>query len=219
MLNMDSKLLAAEEAVRRVKSGMVVGLGTGSTSARFIALLGAKVRAGSLHVKGVPTSLDAEELAHHHGIPLLSLEQAPLIHLAVDGADLVDKHLNLIKGGGGAHAREKVVDYAAKKFVVIVDESKLSPYLKGAVPLEILPFAFPQVKRVLQRKRVRVEPRAMLSDNGNVLADAFFPRIPDPAALEQELNDVPGLFANGIFSRNVSEVIVGTSHGVRVLRK
>ncbi|MBU1197916.1 ribose-5-phosphate isomerase RpiA [Candidatus Micrarchaeota archaeon] len=216
---MDLKEQAAAEALKHVRNGMILGLGSGSTSAAFIRLLGQRVRARKLHIQGVPTSKASEKLAKKNGIPLLTLEQARRIDLAIDGADAVDSKLRLIKGGGGAHAREKVIDYAAKRFMVIVDETKMRSSLAGWVPLEILPFALPEISRLFSKQGVRLITRARKSDNGNVLADAFIRKIPNPSALEISLNQIPGMVENGIFSRNVSQVIVATSTGIRILRR
>ncbi len=222
---MDAKASAAQAALKFVRPGMTVGLGTGSTASIFIRLLAAKNKQKDMHLTCVATSKSSEELAKKLGLKVVGLDAVRKIDVAVDGADLVDARLNLVKGGGGAHCREKVVDYAAKRFVVVVDESKLCSKLSGGVPLEILPFAFPLVKPQLQHRFgcktvVRMKAgRPVLSDNGNFLADARFRKIPDAASLELQLDSVPGIVANGLFTKNVSCVVVGSGGGARTLER
>ncbi|MFH1751179.1 MAG: ribose 5-phosphate isomerase A [Candidatus Micrarchaeota archaeon] len=223
---MNGKEMASREALRFVRDKQVIGLGTGSTAAIFIKLLSEKVKAENLDIKCVPTSLASKALAYQHGLALIEPEEVIRIDLAVDGADLVDQKLNLIKGGGGAHCREKVIDYFAEKFVVIADSSKIARKLKGPIPLEILKFAFPLVEKALERDfGVRVELRrkpngdAWISDNGNYIADANFKQIANPAKLESQLDAVAGIVANGIFSRNVQTVIVGYGKKTRIMGK
>ncbi|MFH0971450.1 MAG: ribose-5-phosphate isomerase RpiA [Candidatus Micrarchaeota archaeon] len=223
---MSAKENAAMEALKYVKAGQTIGLGTGSTAALFIQLLAKKAKEEKLEIKCVPTSIESKALAYSLGLHLLEPSEVKAIDVAVDGADLVDAKLNLIKGGGGAHVREKAIDYFAKKFIVIVDDSKISKSLKGPIPLEILPFAFPFVEKVLKNGlKVKVELRrkgngdVFISDNGNFIADAQIKAILNPAKLEDQLNSIPGIVGNGIFSKNVSAVIVGYSKKVMVLRK
>ncbi|MFH1106506.1 MAG: ribose-5-phosphate isomerase RpiA [Candidatus Micrarchaeota archaeon] len=215
---MHGKENAARAALGMVRAGTTLGLGTGSTAEVFIRMLAERNRRKNMHLKCVATSKASERLAKKMGLKVAGLDKVGKIDLAVDGADQVDRRLNLIKGGGGAHAREKVVGYAAGKFVVIVDESKLCTVLHGKIPLEILPFAFPLVKRVVGLQfGAKVVARDVKSDNGNVLADAFFGRVPDPRDLESWLDGVPGVVANGLFTKNVHSVIVGTAKGARVM--
>ncbi|HLC47584.1 MAG TPA: ribose-5-phosphate isomerase RpiA [Candidatus Norongarragalinales archaeon] len=223
---MGAKENAAAGALEFIGDKQTIGLGTGSTAAIFIKLLAEKARAENLELKCIPTSLASKALAYQYGLSLIEPEEVKRIDVAVDGADLIDPKLNLIKGGGGAHAREKVIDYFADKFIVIADGSKLAKKLKGTVPLEILKFAFPFVERLLKDKyKARIEIRrrpngdAWISDNGNYIADANFRNIPNPRRLEEELDSIPGVVANGIFSRNVSVAVVGYDKKVRVLRK
>jgi ribose 5-phosphate isomerase A len=213
---MQAKANAARAAMRFVRKGMTVGLGTGSTAALFIEALGERNRRESLGLTCVATSVASERMAKRIGLKVVGLDRVKSIDLAVDGADQVDLRLNLIKGGGGAHAREKVVDYAAAKFVVIADESKAVSRLSGAVPLEILPFAVPLVARQLLRDYgAKVVPRKGISDNGLALADARFKSIANPARLEAELSLMPGIAANGLFTRNVHGVFFGSETGAR----
>lgn len=222
---MQAKANAAKAALQFIRPRMTVGLGSGSTAEIFIRLLSAENKRKNLHLTCVATSNASEALAKKLGLKVVGLDEIKKIDLAVDGADLVDARLNLIKGGGGAHAREKVVDYAAEKFVVVVDGSKLCRVLQGRVPLEVLPFAFPLVKRQIEKDfkckvvmRVR-RGKPTLSDNGNVLADANFKNIVNPAKLELQLNAVPGIVANGLFTKNVFCVVAGSEEGARILRK
>jgi len=215
-----AKRNAALEALKFVKNNSVIGLGSGSTAAIFVKLLSEKAKKENLKIRCVATSSATEKLARELGLNLANLASVEKIGLAVDGTDLVDSKLNLIKGGGGAHAREKIIAYSAKKFVVIADESKIAKNLSGKVPLEVFPFAVPYVLRILrERFKVQCSVRQFPSDNGNVLIDAFFTGIKNPRKLEEELKSVSGIVENGIFSRNVSSVIVGSENGARILRK
>ena len=215
-----AKRNASLEALKLVKNNSVIGLGSGSTAAIFVRLLSEKAKRENLKIRCVATSSATEKLAKELGLNLVNLASAEKIDLAVDGTDLVDSKLNLIKGGGGAHAREKIIAYSAKKFIVIADESKIAKKLSGKVPLEVFPFAVPYVLKILkERFKVRCSTRQSPSDNGNVLIDAFFNGIKNPGKLEKELKSVSGIVENGIFSRNVSSVIIGSENGARTLKK
>lgn len=221
---MDSaKKNAAEKALGFVKDGMVVGLGSGSTAAIFIALLGALAKRKRWKLSGVPTSEESRAIAVKAGIRVIGLEDAARIDVAVDGADEVDAELNLIKGGGGALTREKIVDYAAKKLIVVVDGGKMRKKLSGWVPIEVVPFAMPQVARALRGMGAKVDARRkgtglFVTDNGNQILDARFGMIPNPARLELELRAVPGIVENGIFSRKRPVVVIGGKGGARILK-
>lgn len=215
----DAKFNAARAALRYIKDGMVVGLGSGRTARLFVRLLGESGR----RVRCVPTSEETAGAARKAGLRLAGLEDVSGVDVAVDGADVVDSNFNLIKGLGGALAREKVVDYAAAQFVVIVDEGKLRERLGGIVPIEVLPFAAPEVARalrkrfgsqVLLRKKGR-EP--FVTDNGNHILDAGFELIEKPERMEEELQLIPGVVANGIFARRRPVIIVGDERGARIL--
>ena len=223
----DPKENAAMAALEFVKDGMVLGLGSGSTAAIFIRLLGEQAKRMKWRLDCVPTSEDSRALALGAGLRVVSLGEVEGIALAVDGADAVDGALNLVKGGGGCHAREKVVAYAAKKFVCIVDESKKVETLAGVpVPVEVLPFACPLVKSQIEKKwKAAAAVRKgtgkmgpMVTDNGNYIIDAVFKEMPDPKALEFDLQKMPGVVANGIFAaRKPDKVIVGKKSGAGVL--
>ena len=226
MSNEDLKLKVAKEAVKLVKDGMVVGLGTGSTAALFIRELGNRIKEEELTVFGIPTSFEAKMLAMQYEIPLVTLDEYD-VDIAFDGADEVEeKTLFLIKGGGGCHTQEKIVDYNADEFVVLVDENKLVKKLgeKFPIPVEVIPSAYRVVMRALsnmggeavitlgERKRGPV-----ITDNGNMIIDVFM-KVDDAIELEKEINNIPGVVENGIFTR-VDKVLVGTKKGVKTLKK
>jgi ribose 5-phosphate isomerase A len=204
-------------AARRVKSGMVVGLGTGSTTAFAIAELGAMLASGELKdIVGIPTSFQASVLAKKYGVPLRSLDDVDQIDIAIDGADEVDPAKNLIKGGGAAHTREKVIDSLAGLFIVVVDESKLVDQLGStfAVPIEVIPMAIAPVTRAVEELGGKPELRMgvkkdgpVITDQGNMVLDVTFAVINDAAQLEMTLNNIPGVLENGLFV-NVADVIL-----------
>ncbi len=213
-------------AAQLVNDGNVVGLGTGSTTHYFIEKLGNRIKAEKMDILGIPTSYQSFLLAKDAGIKITTLEEHH-IDIAVDGADEVDRDFNLIKGGGAAHTLEKIVDESAQHFVVIVHDSKLVENLGNfPVPLEVIPQARRTVHehvvdldgvpslRMAQRKDGPV-----ISDNGNFIMDVKFERIDSPAELERDLNTIPGVVENGIFTGMVDEVLVGTSEGVKTLKK
>ena len=221
-MNLQNRLkrAVARAASKEVQSGQIVGLGSGSTAALLIEDVGARMRSGELTgVRAVPTSFQAELLAQQHGIPLVALNDVDQIDIAIDGADEVDPQRNLIKGGGACHTREKLVDARADRFVVIVDESKLSPALgtNFAVPVEVLPQAYKQVSRALEalggRPDLRMAVRKagpVVTDQGNLVLDTTFEPITNPAQLEEEINNIPGVLENGLFVGVVDEVLVGS---------
>lgn len=208
-----SKINAAKKALELVKDGMIIGLGSGSTAGYFIRFLGEKVRKEGLRIKVVASSLESERLAEESGIEIVDINDIEKIDLAVDGADEVDENRFLIKGRGGCLTREKIIDYSAKKFIVIVDESKLVNRLgkKNPVPIEVIPFAWELVKRRLSEdSSLRTkDKKPYVTDNGNYILDVNFRRIEDPVKLELELNAIPGVVENGIFTRKPEKIIVG----------
>ncbi|MGP1386154.1 MAG: ribose-5-phosphate isomerase RpiA [Thainema sp.] len=205
-------------AAARVTSGSIVGLGTGSTTAFAIQFLGERLKSGELKdIKGIPTSFQASVLAKQYGIPLTTLDEVSGIDVAIDGADEVDPQRNLIKGGGAAHTREKVVDSLAKQFIVVVDSSKIVDKL-GAFPLpvEVLPIAIAPVTRALENLGGKVELRMgvkkdgpVITDQGNMVLDVKFEAITDPAAMEQRINNIPGVLENGLFVDVTDLVLIG----------
>lgn len=217
-----AKKNAAIGALEFIEDGMVVGLGSGTTTEYFIRLLGEKMKEERISVVGVPTSYDSEMQAKRAGIPLIGLERE--IDIAVDGADLIG-HGYVLKGGGGALAREKVVDYAAEKFIVIADEGKVGKGKTYPLVVEAVPFAREYVAREIAKMGFEPELRVggkklgpVVTDNGNFLLDCAG-RIPDAkgaAEFEKEINSIPGVVENGIFSK-YSKIIVGDGKGSREL--
>jgi ribose 5-phosphate isomerase A len=221
----DGKEIAARSAVAALRSGMIVGLGSGSTSLRAVEVIAGRMRAEGLSITGVPTSTATERAARELGIPLATLDQQPQLDVAIDGADQVDAHLACIKGYGGALLREKIVARCAKRFLVMVDPSKVSEFLDKAVPVEVLPFAFGVACRHLValggRPRQRMATTGggpYVTDNGNHIVDVEFGRIADPAALATRLAAIPGVADHGLFVGLVHELHVGEPAGARVVR-
>ncbi|MGD0834848.1 MAG: ribose-5-phosphate isomerase RpiA [Candidatus Dormibacteria bacterium] len=217
MSSLSGKEAAGRAAARFVENGMRIGLGTGSTAHWFIVAVAEAVRSG-VHVEAVATSEASAGLAAELGIELVELDGSGL-DLAVDGADLVDPQLRLVKGGGGAHVRERMVAAAARRFIVVVDGSKLVPQLRGPVPVEILHFGAGATLAALEtcgapfRLRRDGEGVPRLSDNGNLLADGRFGVISDPEALARRIDAVPGTVGHGLFLGMADRVIVGDDGG------
>ena len=215
------KELAGRAAAKLVQDGEIVGLGTGSTAYFTVLALGARVKAG-LKIIGIPTSNATAELARSVGIPLSTLDQYPVLDIDIDGADEIDPHLNLIKGGGGAHLREKVIAAAAKKMVVIADSGKLVPVLgKFPLPVEIVLFARAVVEKKIAalgattKLRTRPDGSPYLTDNGNPILDCSFGKIEDPPALARTLSEIPGIVEHGLFIGLASVALVGRGDSVQ----
>ncbi|MFL5739065.1 MAG: ribose-5-phosphate isomerase RpiA [Flavisolibacter sp.] len=216
---MNSKQLAANKALEKVKDGMTVGLGTGTTAYFAIEGLAALVRAG-LHIRTVASSVASENLAREAGIAVSDFSRIDCIDLYIDGADEVDARTNLIKGGGGALTREKILSFNSEKFLVIVDESKMVQEL-GKFPLavEVLPFAFPFTLSHLEQLGCKASIRKkdatnFLTDNGNFIADCQFNSIPDPSDLNRSIRGIPGVVECGLFEHHfVDMLIVGNKDG------
>ncbi len=220
------KQQAAEKAVEYVASGMVVGLGGGSTALFAIKRLGHLLQTGQLKdVLGVPCSLRVERDARQSGVPLTTLDEHPVVDLTIDGADEVDPNLNLIKGGGGALLREKIVAQASRREVIVVDESKLSPALgtRWAVPVEVLDFGLQTQVSFLRALggeatlRLRGDGTPYRTDQGNLILDVSFGPIAEPAALAAKLSERAGIVEHGLFLGLASEVLVAGPGGVRRL--
>lgn len=214
-----AKKAAAEKAAEGVKPGMIVGLGTGTTAHYAIQAIGERVRQG-LNLKAVASSLASEEEARAYRIEIVPFDNLTSLHLYIDGADEVDTEKNLIKGGGGALLREKVLAYNSKRFIVIVDESKLVIQLgKFHLPVEIVRFAQPltatNIGKLGGRPQLRLkEGKPYLTDNGNYIVDCDFGRIENPVALNEQLHAIPGVVEVGLFANTmVSQVIVGADDG------
>lgn len=216
-----AKRRAGDRAAREVEDGAIVGLGSGSTAAHAIRALGERVADG-LDVAGVPTSFQSREVAKEAGVPLVAPEDVETLDVAIDGADQVAESA-LIKGGGGAHAREKLIAAAAGELLIIVDERKLSDALSAPVPLEVLPPARSIVAADIREaggepslRRADKKSGPVITDNGNLLLDCSFGTIEEPAALAQDLDRLPGLVEHGLFV-DISEVVyVGMETGVEL---
>jgi ribose 5-phosphate isomerase A len=222
-LDLDSlKKAAALKAVDFVHDGMVVGLGTGSTAKHLVLALGEQVRAG-MTLRGVSTSQETARLAKEVGISLIDNENRWEIDVAIDGADQVDPHFNLIKGGGGALLKEKIVSGSAKQFIVMVDHTKQVPVLGGSFPLpiEVIPFGWGCTARkieALTKSRVVLRERngaPFTTEAGHLIVDVHLNRIDQPGELETALNLIPGVVETGLFVGRTNVLIVGTPQGVR----
>jgi ribose 5-phosphate isomerase A len=219
------KKIAAEAAVKQVKDGMMVGLGTGSTAAYAIDALGKLVQNGLL-ITGIPTSEQTARQASALGIPLATLDEQTQVDLTIDGADEVERgSLNLIKGRGGALLREKIVASASTRLVIIVDETKLVERLGtlSAIPVEVVPFGWPVAARKLRELGATVsvrrgdEDKLFVTDGGHYILDCTFGPIAAPSSLEQKLNSIVAVVEHGLFLGLTSEVIVAGQDGVKVL--
>jgi ribose 5-phosphate isomerase A len=207
---------------------MILGLGTGSTTSFYVKKIGELLADGLIkNIKGIPSSKRTEILAKDMGIPLTDFEEHPIIDICVDGADEVDEHLNLIKGGGGALLREKVLAQVSKEFIVIVDDSKTSQNLgeKWAVPVEVLKFAFQTEVKFLESLGAKVELRTdenrvpYLTDENNYILDANFGIIENPAALASKLEKRAGIIEHGLFINLATKVIIAGNDGIKILEK
>lgn len=222
---MKAKKLTGEKATEYIEDGMIIGLGTGSTAYYAIKKVGELVRNG-LKVKAVPTSKETAELAAEEGIELVELADVESLDLTIDGADEVDPDFNLIKGGGGALLREKIVASATDKLIIVVDESKMVENL-GAFPLpvEVTPFSWQYTQRMIEKFSCSSEIRKkdgeiFVTDNANYILDCDFGKIEDPVKIAVELNKLPGVVENGIFAEMAEIVVVGYNDGhVEVLEK
>jgi ribose 5-phosphate isomerase A len=221
---MDRKKAAAEAAIELVKDGMVVGLGTGSTANYAIEGLGRRV-AGGLRIRGVATSKASEELARKVGVPITTLDQVSKVDLTIDGADEVDPRFNLIKGMGGALLREKIVAFASKQEVVIIDDSKLVEVLgaKTPLPVEVVPFGHLQTKDALESLGCKASLKGgsspFVTDNANLIYECRFAKIEDPEMLEAEIDLIPGVVESGLFIDLATEVVVASVKGVEIRSK
>jgi ribose 5-phosphate isomerase A len=224
-----AKFNAAQAALDYVKDGMIVGLGTGSTSASFVRQLGERVRQG-LRVKGVPTSEATRNLAEQVGVPLLEISQVTSIDVDVDGADEVDPAFRLIKGGGGALLREKIVAAASERMIVIADESKLVPVLgRFPLPIEVNRFGLKATELAIARAAAGLglsgpltlrmtNGQPFVTDGGHLILDASFGRIPDTRALSNALHAIPGVVEHGLFLGLARLAIIAGADGIRTVQ-
>ena len=222
------KQVAAERAVELVQSGMVVGLGHGSTAIFAVRRIADLIHSGELQdILGVPCSSQVEADARRVGIPLTTLDEHAIIDLTIDGADEVDPDLNVIKGGGGALLREKIVAQASRREVIVVDKSKLSPALgtHWAVPVEVIPFGWRSQAAFLKSLGANVSVRQsgdinpFKTDHGNLILDCHFGPISDPIQLADQMNARSGIVEHGLFLSLVTDVIVADDHRVRHLTR
>lgn len=221
---------AAARALSVVCSGMAIGLGTGSTAWHFVDLLGARIKAEGLDIVGVPTSEATRQQAEALGIRLSTLAQTPLLDLTVDGADEIDPDLRLIKGGGGAHLREKMVALASKRLIIIADDTKQVAQLgRFKLPLEVLGFGLNTTERRLVSvlaeagcgttitRRMKADCTPFVTDSGHAILDAACEVIPDADALAHALDGVTGLVEHGLFIGMAKAAILATGQGIRVM--
>lgn len=228
------KKIAAFKAVEFVKSGMIVGLGTGSTASHAVARIGELLKQGKLsNIVGIPTSKKTEDQAIQVGIPLSDLDHHANVDLAIDGADEVDPYLNLVKGRGGSLLREKMIEAACKKFIVIVDESKLVEYIggsHGAMPVEVVPFCWKytadRLHALFERSGCIAKLRRLnsgkpyVTDNSNYIVDLYFEEeIGDLNEASDVILRLPGVVEHGMFLDMATTVIVAGTHGVSIKHK
>ena len=219
------KKLAAEKAVEYVESGMTLGLGTGSTVEYALKKLGEMVKNG-LDIKGIPTSMHTRKIAKEESIPLTTIEENPEIDLTIDGADEVDSELNLIKGGGGALTRERIVAYHSKREIIVIDETKVVKALgiDFPLPVEVVKYGWSSTKNKLEEFGCNVKLRKIMrdpyiTDNSNYILDCEFVRIDNPEQLEVDINNIPGVVENGLFIGLTDDVIVGSKQGIKTLTR
>ncbi|WP_425993608.1 ribose-5-phosphate isomerase RpiA [Afipia sp. DC4300-2b1] len=227
----DLKKQAAARAVEQVRDGMKLGLGTGSTAKHFVELLGERVKAG-LKVVGVPTSEATRADAERCGVLLTTLDEVDRLDLTVDGADEIDPNLELIKGGGGALLREKIVAAASDRMIVIADESKWVPTLgRFPLPIEVIPFGLGATRRAIEAVfaekgvsgqmgvRKAKDGHAFVTDGGHWIIDAHLGRIPDSPRLAAALNSIPGVVEHGLFIGLARTAVLAGPQGIRVVER
>jgi len=222
------KQQAAEQAVALIESGMVVGLGHGSTAIFAIRRIAEFLKTGGLKaILGVPCSHQVEQEARQLGIPLATLDEHPTIDVTIDGADEVDPNLDLIKGAGGALLREKIVAQASRREIIVIDESKIAPALgtRRALPVEVCPFGWRTQAEYLQLLGARVDVRTnsdgtlFKTDQGNLILDCAFGPIAQPASLAAQLSARAGIVEHGLFIGLATDVICAGAEGVRHLKR
>jgi ribose 5-phosphate isomerase A len=215
-----------ERALELVPNGSRIGLGSGHAAHSFVKALGERLRNGSFRVHGVPTSEETARLAREEGIPLLTLAQAGILDLTVDGADEVDVNLDLIKGYGRALVREKIVAASSRRLIILVGEEKLVPQLgaRGKLPVEVTPFALPLCERRLRELGCPGVPYRQgsdlfVTDNGNYILDCQIDPIVDPPQLELDLREIPGVVGTGLFLDMADTVLVGDRDNFRLIEE
>jgi len=218
------KEAAARESLRFVRDGDIVGLGSGSTAAYAVRFLAERMRVG-LKIRGIPTSVRTQQLATGLGIPLTTLDEVEQVDVTIDGADEIDPKLRLIKGGGGALLREKIIASASRQLVIVADSSKQVAVLgKFPLPVEVIPFAQKLVAKRIEALGATVKLREyadrnpLVTDEGHHILDCSFGQIPDPPALARELDSMPGVVEHGLFIGMASVALIGTESGVKEIR-
>lgn len=227
MTREELKRLAGERAVEYICHGMVIGLGSGSTARYATLRIAEKLRQGTLRdIIAIPTSQETAALAESEGIPLTTLEEHGEIDITIDGADEVDPQLNVIKGLGGFLLREKIVAYATRQEIIVVDDSKLVDCLgtKSPVPVEVLQFGWRNTQRALERTGANPVLRTRhgvpyITDEGNYILDCHYGRITDPYALAQHIKAIPGVVEHGLFLDMVHRVVVASPGGVQIIER
>ena len=224
----EAKKRAAVQAVEHVHDGFIVGLGSGSTAAYVIQEIGQKIQLESLRILAVPTSHQAMMLAVQCGVPIATLNEHPQLDVAIDGADQIDRELDLIKGGGGALTREKIVALAAKQLIIVADETKLAERLgtNQTIPIEVLPFALPTVMAKMREldgqpmlREVQGKVGPLVTDNGNFIVDVDFGPLDDAEELNVKLKLVSGVIETGLFVGMTDTAYLGKPDGVEKLVK
>jgi ribose 5-phosphate isomerase A len=215
-----------ERALELVVDGLRIGLGSGRAARAFVEALGERVRTKGLRAQGVPTSEETAKLARQEAIPLLTLAEAGILDLTVDGADEVDPQLDLIKGYGRALVREKIVAASSRRLIILVGDEKLVPRLgtRGKLPVEVLPFALPLCERRLGELGCRPVPYVQegdlfVTDNGNYILDCQIDPIPDPRRLELDIRAIPGVVGTGLFLGMADTVLVGGRNDFRLIEE
>src|SRR5215471_1657068 len=223
---MRSSMTIIERALELVPNGSRIGLGSGRAAQAFVKALGERLRNRSFRVHGVPTSEETARLARQEGVPLLTLEQAGMLDLTVDGADEVDPNLDLIKGYGRALVREKIVAASSRRLVILVGDEKLVTRLgtRGKLPVEVTPFALPLCERRLSALGCRPVPYRQgdglfVTDNGNQILDCQIEPIPDPARLELDIRAIPGVVGTGLFLGMADTVLIGDRDTFRLIEE
>lgn len=220
----NDKQVAAQEAASRIKDGMVIGIGSGSTVNEMLRFLAKRIEAEGIRVSGIPSSLKTERLAKELEIPLTTFAVHQKVDIAIDGTDEVDSNLYLIKGGGGSLVREKMVDMVADKFIVIADQSKMVKQLGNvAVPVEIVPYGWQATEKRLEQIGCQTNLRyrngeIFVSDNQNYIIDCKFTEIKEPARLHESIKRLVGVVETGIFTDMVHETIIVDQGNISVLK-
>ncbi|RKQ35659.1 ribose-5-phosphate isomerase RpiA [Oceanobacillus halophilus] len=219
------KKLVGEEAVHYIKDGMKIGLGSGSTVYWMVKKLGERVKEEGLKVEGIPSSDLTGDWAKEFGVPLTDFSQVEGLDITIDGADEVDENLHLIKGGGGALFREKIIAQAAKELIIIVDQSKKVQHLgRFPLPVEVLPFGWEMTAKEVESlgcewKLRHRENDIYITDNGNYILDCYFNEILEPEKLHKQLKLMVGVVETGLFTNMADKVIVGGGDEIEVIER